>query len=262
MGQKRYADLFEAYIGAAWASASGTKDPVHIYEIESFLSQLFKPKVWPALESLANGSLDLVTTVQLDQDLENEIAVLELPPIHMGQSKKAMKKSLSRRQARSKKLAEIAERHRQHVSADRMKNRAKSIKSAPTPLPILIKGYDDVSTPRRSPRRTVIRDTAERKRQSAITNRVAMRLSARSHHQSHITPLKSKSSRLNPSSQLEANTRSRAGTDAEEDGEVDMDLDSEWEDIRIVPKPRGLIRTDRYVGASSRSGTMDLPIVV
>lgn len=70
--QKRHADFFEAYIGAAWISATQTKDPDHIREIESYLSQLYKPGVWPALESLVNGHGGLISAVRLEQALDGE----------------------------------------------------------------------------------------------------------------------------------------------------------------------------------------------
>lgn len=68
--QKRYADFFEAYIGAAWISASETRDPEHITAIEEYLSKLFKPEIWPALESLLHGHVGSLNAVKIQQDLE------------------------------------------------------------------------------------------------------------------------------------------------------------------------------------------------
>lgn len=87
--QKRHADFFEAYIGAAWISASQTKDPEHIREIEGYLSQLYKPRVWPALESLVNGHGGLISAVRLEQALDSgsedegagDISVIDLPVV-------------------------------------------------------------------------------------------------------------------------------------------------------------------------------------
>lgn len=87
--QKRHADFFEAYIGAAWISATQTKDPDQIREIESYLSQLYKPKAWPALESLVNGHGGLLSAVRLEQALDSgseddgsgEVVVIDVPVV-------------------------------------------------------------------------------------------------------------------------------------------------------------------------------------
>lgn len=93
--QKRHADFFEAYIGAAWISASQTKDPEHVHEIEYYLSQLFKPRGWPALESLLNGSGGLMSAVRLEQALDSgseddgsgDISVIDVPTMKHGARK-------------------------------------------------------------------------------------------------------------------------------------------------------------------------------
>jgi hypothetical protein len=273
--QKRYADFFEAYIGAAWVSASETKDPVHIQEIELFLSQLFKPRIWPALESLTEGSsTDLSTAVQFDQSLNDEtkddddIAVFAIPPARLAPTKKMVKKALKAKKdnrtqkARMEKLADITERNRQHALLNRIRDGSRSM---------LVRGDErpQFSTPIRasssgSSRIMHLRDrSSERKRQSAITNRVAKKLSARSLHPPHATPVKSRLS--------DQTTPGRAGPgpstkvfrlqpgDATEK-ELDLGQDEDWEDIISIPGPMRLTRTDRYVG--SLSGTSGVPIVV
>jgi len=263
--QKRYADYFEAYIGAAWVSASMTKDVDHVREIENYLSQLFKPRIWPALESLTNGSMDLVTAVQLDQTLgdghdngENDVSILDIPPPQMIQRKKGKKAAKFLKQKdRMKKLANIDERHRQLVIVDKVGSRcAVPIKGGfSTPIK-----YKSQAGPSRA---SIARDReAERKRQSAITNRVAMRLSARS-LSTYATPVKSKlsedTSDAGPSCKI---FRLKPGETSEE--EVDMDLDSEWEDVQVIapPIPGRLTKVDRYAGKDGPGGTVGVPIVM
>ena len=261
--QKRYADYFEAYVGAAWISASETKDLDHVREIENFLSQLFKPRIWPALESLTNGSTDLVTAVQFDQSLkyggndhdddDDEVAIFEIPPARLVTTKKA-KKALKRlsKKGRSGKLAEITERNRQLDIADRIKARRMTTSYGGYTTPIK---YHSQAGPSRA---SIMRDrSAERRRQSAITNRVAQKLNARS-RQPYATPIKSK---LGPQSNDAGSCkifRLKPGDTVEE--EVDMDLDSEWEDVKIVPKPNTLNKIDKDTGGLG--GTAGLPIVV
>jgi hypothetical protein len=263
--QKRYADYFEAYIGAAWVSASMTKDVEHVREIENYLSQLFKPRIWPALESLTNGSTDLITAIRLDQTLgdgndngDNDVSILDIPPpqlVHRKKGKKAAK--FLKQKERMRKLAIVDERHRQLVIVDKVGSKcALPIKGGfSTPIK-----YKSQAGPSRA---SIARDReAERKRQSAITNRVAMKLSARS-LPTHVTPIKSKlnveTSEAGPSCKV---FQLKPGETSEE--EVDMDLDSEWEDIQIVsaPIPGRLTRVDRYVGKNGPGGTVGVPIVM
>lgn len=132
-GQKRYADFFEAYIGAAWISAKETREPDHIRDIESYLSKLFKPSVWPALESLMKGSDGLISAVRLEQDLESgsdgdveDISVFDVPPTaigskgqsHSGKKKKNKRLKMAQGQLRQGKMAQIQESHRQHQRRD------------------------------------------------------------------------------------------------------------------------------------------------
>jgi hypothetical protein len=263
--QKRYADYFEAYIGAAWVSASMTKDVEHVREIENYLSQLFKPRIWPALESLTNGSTDLVTAIQFDQtlgdgivDVDQDVSIFEIPPAQMIQTKKGKKAAkFFKQQERTRKLANITERHRQLAIVDKIgSKRTVPIKGGySTPIK-----YRSQAGPSRA---SIMRDReAERKRQSAITNRVAMKLSARSLH-NYTTPIKAKlnveTSDAGPSCKV---FQLKPGETSEE--EVDMDLDSEWEDIQIVaaPAPGRLTRVDRYVGVNEPGGTAGIPIVM
>ena len=259
--QKRYADYFEAYVGAAWIYASETKDLDHVREIENFLSQLFKPRIWPALESLTNGSTDLVTAVQFDQSLkyggedddDDEVAIFEIPPARLVTTKKATKalKRLSKKDRR-RKHADILERNRQLDIADRIKAKRSALSNGGYTTPI--KYYSQAGPSRAS----IMRDrSAERRRQSAITNRVAQRSNARS-RQPYATPIKSK---LGPQSNDAVSCkifRLKPGDTVEE--EVDMDLDSEWEDVKIVPKPNTLNKIDKDTGGLG--GTAGLPIVV
>ena len=269
--QKRYADFFEAYIGAAWVSASETKDPVHIQEIESFLSQLFKPRIWPALESLTEGSsTDMSTSVRFDQSLDDitrdddEIAVFSIPPPRLAPTKKMIRKASKDKKKRTKmdKLADITERNRQHALVSRLRGESRA-------RPTVSDQRPQYSTPIRtsssgSSRIMHFRDrSSERKRQSAITNRVAKKLSARSLHQSNATPIKSRTSTQPTAGQAGPGPstkifRLKPGNAAEE--ELVLNKDDDWEDIKIVPGPIRLIRTDRYVG--NLSGTSGVPIVV
>jgi hypothetical protein len=259
--QKRYADYFEAYVGAAWESARATKNLDQVREIEDFLSQLFKPRIWPALESLANGSTDLTTAIRFDEKLgdgldnDEGVSIFEIPPPRMVSTKKGKKaaKILSKKERR-RKLADITERGRQLVIVDKFKA-TKGGYSTP------IK-YKSQAGPSRA---SIMRDReAERKWQSAITNRVAKKLSARALH-THTTPVKTKlsveTSDAGPSCRV---FRLKPGGTSEE--EVDMDLDSEWEDVQIIPAPPPasgrLTIVDRYVGKDGPGGTAGEPIVM
>jgi hypothetical protein len=254
--QKRYADYFEAYIGAAWESARATKDLDQVREIEDFLSQLFKPIIWPALESLANGSTDLTTAIRFDEKLgdgldnDEGVSIFEIPPARMVVTKKGKKAARSiGKKERKRKLAEIAERSRQLVIVDKFKA-TKGNYSTP------IK-YRSQGGPSRA---SILRNQeAERKWQSAITNRVAMRLSARQ-RQPYATPIKSNLSQQ----QVETGSckifRLKPGGTVEE--EIDMDLDSDWEDVQIVADPGRLTRVDRYVGKTEPGGTIGVPIIM
>lgn len=124
-GQKRYADYFEAYIGAAWISAKETGDPDHIRDLESYLSKLFKPNVWPALESLMKGSGGLMSTVRLEQDLESgsdgdvgDISVFDVPPVggslHRAEGTGRKKSESMKKQARQEKAKAILDSHHRH----------------------------------------------------------------------------------------------------------------------------------------------------
>lgn len=256
--QKRYADYFEAYVGAAWESARATKDLEHVREIEDFLSQLFKPRIWPALESLANGSTDLTTAVRLDEKLgqglddTEEISIFEIPPPRMVTTKKGKKalKALSKKERR-RKLADITERSRQLAIVDRFK-----VTQGRYSTPIKYKSQAGPS------RASILRNfEAERKRQSAITNRVAQKLNARSIH-TYTTPIKSNLSQQPVDAGSLKIFRLKPGETVEE--EVDMELDSEWEDVQIIPAPNPgrLTKFDRYVGTSGPGGTIGIPIVM
>lgn len=122
-GQKRYADYFEAYIGAAWISAKETGDPVHIRDLESYLSKLFKPNVWPALESLMKGSGGLISTVRLEQDLESgsdgdegDISVFDVPPTEGVRHHQQRGGQKNKKQKRKNRYA-ISNGHRQGMAA-------------------------------------------------------------------------------------------------------------------------------------------------
>lgn len=256
--QKRYADYFEAYVGAAWESARATKDLEHVREIEDFLSQLFKPRIWPALESLANGSTDLTTAIRLDENLgeglddTEEISIFEIPPPRMVTNKKGKKalKALNKKERR-RKLADITERSRQLAIVDRFK-----VTKGGYSTPIKYKSQAGPS------RASILRNLeAERKRQSAITNRVAQKLNARSIH-TYTTPIKSNLSQQSIDAGSLKIFRLKPGETVEE--EVDMDLDSEWEDVQIIPAPNPgrLTKVDRYVGTSGPGGTIGIPIVM
>jgi len=263
--QKRYADYFEAYVGAAWVSATITKDVEHVREIENYLSQLFKPRIWPALESLTNGSTDLVTAVQFDQTLgdgtdndENDVSIFEIPPAQMVHPKKGKKAGkFLKRKERMRKLADITDRHRQLAIVDTVgSKRAVSTKGVySTPIK-----YRSQAGPSRA---SIARDReAERKRQSAITNRVAAKLSKRSLG-TYNTPVKPKLKMevSNPGPSCKVFRLKPGGTSEEE---VDMDLDSDWEDIKIVAAPNAerLTKIDRYVGRDGPGGTAGVPIVM
>jgi len=263
--QKRYADYFEAYIGAAWVSATITKDVEHVREIENYLSQLFKPRIWPALESLTNGSADLVTAVQYDQTLdvgdaneENDVSIFEIPPAQLVQTKKGKKaERFLKQKERRRKLADITDRNRQLAIIDTIGSKRAGSKKDGYSTPIK---YRSQAGPSRA---SIARDReAERKRQSAITNRVAAKLSSRSLH-TYTTPIKAKpnvkSFNAGPSCKI---FRLKPGETSEE--EVDVDLDSDWEDIKIVAAPisERLIKTDRYVGKDGPGGTAGVPIIM
>jgi len=263
--QKRYADYFEAYIGAAWVSATITKDVEHVREIENYLSQLFKPRIWPALESLANGSNDLVTAVQFDQTLgdgddneDNDVSIFEIPPAQMVHTKKSKKAGkYSKQKERKRRLADITDRHRQLAIIDTLgSKRALPINGGySTPIK-----YRSQAGPSRA---SIARDReAERRRQSAITNRVAAKLSSRSLC-TYTTPVKRNPNVevSNPGTSCKVFRLKPGGTSEEE---VDMDLGSDWEDLKIVAAPNAerLTKIDRYVGRDGPGGTAGVPIVM
>jgi hypothetical protein len=261
--QKRYADYFEAYIGAAWESAKATQDPLHARAIEKYLSLLFKPDIWPALESLTSGSSDLITTIRFDQQLgdgesadDNDISIFDIPPPRLVPNKKNKKAlKILKQKERMKKMAEISERNRQLAIADRIKAKQAIRTKGGYSTPIKYKSQAGPS------RASILRDrSAERRWQSAITNRVAKKLNARS-VQICATPIKSKlgtqTTEAGPSCKI---FRLKPGETVEE--EVDMDLDSDWEDVRIVSDPSRPTRTDRHVGKEGPGGTAGVPIVM
>lgn len=263
--QKRYADYFEAYVGAAWVSATITKDVEHVREIENYLSQVFKPRIWPALESLTNGSTDLITAVQFDQTLgdgddneDNDVSVFEIPPAQLVQTKKGKKAGkFLKRQERMRKLVDITERNRQLVIIDTLGSRRAVPMKGGYSTPIK---YRSQAGPSRA---SIARDReAERKRQSGITNRVAAKLSRRSLC-TYTTPIKPKLNVevSNPAPSCKVFRLKPGGTSEEE---VDMDLDSDWEDIKIVAAPNAerLTKIDRYVGRDGPGGTAGVPIIM
>ena len=208
--------------------------------------------------------MDLVTAVQLDQTLgdgsdngENDVSILDIPPPQMIQRKKGKKAAKFLKQKdRMRKLANIDERHRQLVIVDKVGSRcAVPIKGGfSTPIK-----YTSQAGPSRA---SIARDReAERKRQSAITNRVAIKLSARSRH-SYATPIKMKNSVETAGAGPCKVFQLKPGEISEE--EVDMDLESEWEDVQIVsPSASGrLTRVDRYVGTNGPGGTVGVPIIM
>jgi hypothetical protein len=257
--QKRYADYFEAYIGAAWVSASTTKDIEHVQEIENFLSQLFKPRIWPALESLTNGSMDLITAVQFDQSLQyedgdDEVLIFEIPPPRLIPTKKERKglKNLSKKERR-RRLADITENHRQLAIADRTK--AKKTRSAEGRYFTPVKHSSQAGPSRAS----FSKDrSGERKRISTTYNRVSEKSTA-TPRLPYATPIKAKVAQASAGTGSCKIYRLKPGDTEEE--EIDMDIDSEWEDVQVVPDPGKLLtRGDRHVGGPG--GTSGLPIVM
>lgn len=139
VGQKRYADFFEAYIGAAWISACETKDARHITEVEYFLSQLFKPRSWPALESLIKGNVGLPGPVQLEQGLDcasdeeaGDISIFDVPPVVLGQTGKG-----AGHWKRSKWIQKISRRARAEIQAQaslKVREKRKALRDMASPL--------------------------------------------------------------------------------------------------------------------------------
>jgi hypothetical protein len=282
--QKRYADYFEAYIGAAWVSASETKDPEHIREIELFLSQLYKPKAWPALESLMNGSKGFLTAVRLDQDLlddgaddDDDIAVFDVPPSKISQVKngfisapvhgKGKGKKAMKSQTRASKLADITERNRQNVIASRI-NSAKAPKAVSRQQAAQITPHRPREVSYWSARRRQIEEwSAARRRPSSGSVHRSSRPTIDARPAAPCTPVRSKDtiprslSQRPPPSTIKVY---RLAADNVGEEEIDMDIceDSDWEDVKPVAGPS--TSTTRLAGHRRQdgSGTSLAPIVM
>jgi hypothetical protein len=282
--QKRYADYFEAYIGAAWVSASETKDPEHIREIELFLSQLYKPKAWPALESLMNGSKGFLTAVRLDQDLldvdggdDDDIAVFDVPPSQVSQAKngfiagpvlgKGKGKKAMKAQTRASKLADITERNRQNVIASRI-NSGKAPKAVSRQQAAQITPHRPREVSYWSARRRQGEEwSAARRRPSSGSSRKSSRQEIDPRPAAPYTPVRSKDTtprplgRKFPPSTIKVY---RLAADNVGEEEIDMDIceDSDWEDLKPVAGPSTF--TAKVTGRRKQdgSGTSLAPIVM
>lgn len=230
-----------------------------------------------------NGSKNLVTAVHVDQELtkgsesdDDYVAVFDVPPVRparhkygkiaSGSAPKSQRKTTLKAELRATKLADIAARNRQTVIAARVKN--KPIKALPHRQAAQTTPHRPREVSYWSARRRQIEEwSASRRGPSSGSIQRTSRPTIDARPAAPCTPVRSKDtiprslSRRPPPSTIKV-YRLAAGNVGEE--EIDMDIceDSDWEDVKPVAGPS--TSTIRVTGHRKQdgSGTSLAPIVM